>query len=112
MVYFNKPFLTGKEQEYINIVFEERRLAGDGIFTEKCHSFFEKKFHFPKVLLTTSGTSALEMAALLIDIEAGDEVIMPSYTFSSTANAFLLREAKIVFADSLALHPNIDVNKI
>ncbi|MBC8111830.1 MAG: dTDP-4-amino-4,6-dideoxygalactose transaminase, partial [Verrucomicrobia bacterium] len=75
-------------------------------------SFFEKRFHFPKVLLTTSGTSALEMAALLINIEVGDEVIMPSYTFSSTANAFLLRGAKIVFADSLALHPNIDVNKI
>jgi dTDP-4-amino-4,6-dideoxygalactose transaminase len=112
MIYFNKPFLTGQEQAYINVVLEERRLAGDGIFTEKCHRFFEEKYHFPKVLLTTSGTSALEMAALLTNIETGDEVIMPSYTFSSTANAFMLRGAKIVFADSMAFHPNIDVSAI
>jgi dTDP-4-amino-4,6-dideoxygalactose transaminase len=88
------------------------KISGDGIFTKKCHTFLEEKYGFLKCLLTTSCTDALEMAAILIDIQAGDEVIMPSYTFVSTANAFVLRGAKIIFADSLPDHPNFDVSKI
>jgi len=109
MIGFNKPFFTGKETEYIRIAVASGKISGDGMFTEKCHSFFREKFGFLKVLLTTSCTDALEMAALLIDIQPGDEVIIPSFTFVSTANAFTLRGAKIVFADSNPLNPNIDV---
>jgi dTDP-4-amino-4,6-dideoxygalactose transaminase len=88
------------------------KISGDGLFTKKCHAFFENRYGFHKCLLTTSCTDALEMAAILIDIQAGDEVIMPSYTFVSTANAFVLRGAQIVFVDSLPDHPNMDVAKI
>ena len=109
---FNKPFLTGNETKYIEEAVYSMKISGDGMFTKKCHTFFEEKYGFHKCLLTTSCTDALEMAAILIDIQAGDEVIMPSYTFVSTANAFVLRGAKIVFADSLPNHPNIDVSKI
>ena len=109
---FNKPFLSGNETKYIEEAVRSMKISGDGIFTTKCHTFFEEKYGFLKCLLTTSCTDALEMAAILIDIQAGDEVIMPSYTFVSTANAFVLRGAKIVFADSLPDHPNIDVSKI
>lgn len=109
---FNKPFLSGNETKYIEEAVHSMKISGDGIFTKKCHAFFEEKYGFLKCLLTTSCTDALEMAAILIDIQAGDEVIMPSYTFVSTANAFVLRGAKIVFADSLPDHPNIDVSKI
>ncbi|MBA3828690.1 MAG: dTDP-4-amino-4,6-dideoxygalactose transaminase [Taibaiella sp.] len=109
---FNKPYLTGKEGHYIYQAVLSGKISGDGIFTKKCHAFFENRFHFKKCLLTTSCTDALEMAALLINIQAGDEVIMPSYTFVSTANAFVLRGAKIVFADSSAENPNIDADKI
>ena len=109
---FNKPFLTGNETKYIEEAVYSMKISGDGMFTKKCHTFFEEKYGFLKCLLTTSCTDALEMAAILIDIQAGDEVIMPSYTFVSTANAFVLRGAKIVFADSLPNHPNIDVSKI
>ena len=109
---FNKPFLSGNETKYIEEAVRSMKISGDGIFTKKCHAFFEEKYGFLKCLLTTSCTDALEMAAILIDIQAGDEVIMPSYTFVSTANAFVLRGAKIVFADSLPDHPNIDVSKI
>ena len=109
---FNKPFLSGNETKYIEEAVRSMKISGDGIFTKKCHAFFEEKYGFLKCLLTTSCTDALEMAAILIDIQAGDEVIMPSYTFVSTANAFVLRGAKIVFADSLPNHPNIDVSKI
>ena len=109
---FNKPFLTGNETKYIEEAVRSMKISGDGIFTKKCHSFFEEKYGFKKCLLTTSCTDALEMAALLINIEQGDEVIMPSYTFVSTANAFVLRGARIVFADSLPDHPNMDVSKI
>lgn len=109
---FNKPFLTGNETKYIEEAVTSMKISGDGMFTKKCHTFFEEKYGFHKCLLTTSCTDALEMAAILIDIQAGDEVIMPSYTFVSTANAFVLRGAKIVFADSLPNHPNIDVSKI
>lgn len=109
---FNKPYLTGKENHYIYQAVASGKISGDGTFTKQCHEFFEKKFGFKKCLLTTSCTDALEMAAILINIEAGDEVIMPSYTFVSTSNAFVLRGAKIVFADSDTLNPNMDVTKL
>ncbi|WP_291723541.1 dTDP-4-amino-4,6-dideoxygalactose transaminase [Bernardetia sp.] len=109
---FNKPYLSGKETDYIKEAVASGKISGDGVFTKKCHEFFESKYGFKKCLLTTSCTDALEMAALLIDIREGDEVIMPSYTFVSTSNAFVLRGAKIVFADSEANTPNIDADKI
>lgn len=109
---FNKPFLSGKEIEYILQAFKNLRVSGDGEFTNKCHSFFEQKYGYKKVLLTTSCTDALEMAAILLDIQPGDEVIAPAYTFVSTVNAFVLRGAKIVFADSYFDNPNIDADKI
>jgi dTDP-4-amino-4,6-dideoxygalactose transaminase len=112
MIPFNKPFLTGKETEYIQQAVASGKISGDGMFTKKCHQFFEQKFGFKKVLLTTSCTDALEMAAILINIQPGDEVIIPSYTFVSTCNAFVLRGAKIIFADSYADNPNIDASKI
>lgn len=109
---FNKPYLSGKETEYIQQAVKTLKISGDGLFTKKCHAFFEKKYGFKKCLLTTSCTDALEMAALLLDIQPDDEVIMPAYTFVSTANAFVLRGAKIIFADSQAQHPNIDAETI
>jgi len=109
---FNKPYLTGKETQYIEEAVKSGKISGNGIFTQKCQHFFESNYGFKKTLLTTSCTDALEMASILIDIKEGDEVIMPSYTFVSTANAFVLRGAKIVFADSLPNHPNIDASKI
>jgi dTDP-4-amino-4,6-dideoxygalactose transaminase len=109
---FNKPYLTGKEAHYMYQAVLSGKISGDGIFTKKCHDWFESKYSFKKVLLTTSCTDALEMAALLIDIQPGDEVIMPSYTFVSTSNAFVLRGAKIVFADSRIDNPGIDEDSI
>ena len=105
---FNRPYLTGKEAHYIYQAVYSGKISGNGIYTKKCQAFFEEKYKFKKCLLTTSCTDALEMAALLLNITAGDEVIIPSYTFVSTANAFVLRGAKIVFADSCADNPNID----
>jgi dTDP-4-amino-4,6-dideoxygalactose transaminase len=84
------------------------KLSGNGKYTQKCQKWFEETYGFGKCLLTTSCTDALEMAAILIDIQPGDEVILPSYTFVSTANAFVLRGAKLVFADSRKDHPGID----
>lgn len=109
---FNKPYLTGRETEYIIEAVNSGKISGDGIFTKKCHNFFEEHYGFKKVLLTTSCTDALEMAAILCDIEAGDEVIAPSFTFVSTVNAFVLRGAKIMFADSEEKTPNIDARQI
>ncbi|MES2593556.1 MAG: dTDP-4-amino-4,6-dideoxygalactose transaminase [Bacteroidota bacterium] len=109
---FNKPYLSGKETEYIHQAVLSGKISGDGIFTKKCHAFFEKRYAFKKVLLTTSCTDALEMAAILLDIKEGDEVIAPSYTFVSTVNAFVLRGAKIVFIDSSLESPDMDVNAI
>lgn len=109
---FNKPFFSGNEIKYIEESLKIGKISGDGTFTKKCHSFFEEKYGFKKCLLTTSCTDALEMAAILIDLKPGDEVIMPSFTFVSTANAFILRGAKIVFADSRNDHPGIDESKI
>jgi dTDP-4-amino-4,6-dideoxygalactose transaminase len=105
---FNKPHITGKETDYIKEAVENLKLSGNGIFTQKCQQFFEKRFGIHKALLTTSCTDALEMAALLLDIQPGEEVIMPSYTFVSTANAFVLRGARIVFCDSRSDHPGMD----
>src|SRR5215203_7420751 len=99
MIPFNKPHLAGKEFEYIKESVSSGKISGDGIFTKKCHEFFERRFGFQKCLLTTSCTDALEMAAILLNIQPGDEVIMPSYTFVSTANALVLRGAIPVFVD-------------
>lgn len=109
---FNKPFLTGKETSYIEEAVYSGQISGNGSFTKKCQSYFEKKYGFKKALLTTSCTDALEMSAMLIGIEPGDEVIVPSYTFVSTALAFVRQGAKIIFADSSTESPNIDVLRI
>lgn len=106
---FNKPYFTGKETDYIKESVATGKISGDGLFTKKCHRFFESRYGFRKTLLTTSCTDALEMSAILCDIGPGDEVIAPSFTFVSTINAFVLRGAKIVFADTGASVPNIDV---
>lgn len=112
MIPFNKPYIAGKETEYILEAVQSGKISGDGMFTKKCHGFFEDRYGFQKCLLTTSCTDALEMAAILINIQPGDEVIMPSYTFVSTANAFVLRGAKIVFCDSREDHPGMDEEAI
>lgn len=105
---FNKPPYLGKELDFVKIAVESGKICGDGPFTKKCNEKFEQITGSKKVLMTTSGTSALEMSALLADIQVGDEVIMPSYTFVSTANAFALRGAKIVFVDIRPDTMNID----
>ncbi|MBN1183562.1 MAG: dTDP-4-amino-4,6-dideoxygalactose transaminase, partial [Bacteroidales bacterium] len=109
---FNKPYLTGKEMHYMYQAIYSGKISGNGIFTKKCHKFFEEKFGFQKALLTTSCTDALEMCAMLAEIRPGDEVIVPSYTFVSTALAFVRQGAKIVFADSGDDNPNIDVDSL
>jgi dTDP-4-amino-4,6-dideoxygalactose transaminase len=112
MIPFNKPYYTGNELKYIADAMARGKTAGDGYYTEACEDFLCKRYGFKKTFLTTSCTDALELAALLINIQQGDEIIMPSYTFVSMANAFLLRGAKIIFADSNAHNPNIDVETI
>ena len=112
MIPFNRPFLTGKELEYIEKAVQKGKISGNGFYTKQCHKYFTTQLGFQKTLLTSSCTDALEMTAILAEIEAGDEVIMPSYTFVSTANAFVLRGAKIVFADSYEQHPNINADAI
>lgn len=112
MINFNVPPFTGKEMEYIKQAVENQKICGDGPFTKKCNEWIENKTNTKKCLLTTSCTHALEMSALLADIKEGDEVIMPSYTFVSTADAFVLRGAKIVFVDIRPDTMNIDENKI
>lgn len=112
MIPFNKPFFAGKELAYIKQAVDSGKISGNGYFTKACQRYFEQKFNFNKVLLTASCTDALEMAALLCDIQPGDEVIMPSFTFVSTANAFVLRGAKIIFADSGDAHPNLDTDRL
>jgi dTDP-4-amino-4,6-dideoxygalactose transaminase len=112
MIPFNKPYLSGKELKYIKNAVTRGKISGNGYYTQKCQVFFQEKYGFKKCLLTTSCTDALEMAAILCNIQPGDEVIVPSYTFVSTANAFVLRGAKIVFADSKIDHPGIDESKI
>lgn len=109
---FNKPYLSGKETKYIEEAVKSGKISGNGMFTQKCQSFFEQKYGFKKALLTTSCTDALEMCAILANIEEGDEVIVPSFTFVSTAIAFIRQGATIVFADSCEDNPNIDTSKI
>ncbi|MGI9192438.1 MAG: dTDP-4-amino-4,6-dideoxygalactose transaminase [Chitinophagaceae bacterium] len=109
---FNRPFMTGRETTYIEDAVQQGKISGDGTYTQKCHDFFTHRYGFKKVLLTTSCTDALEMAALLLNIQAGDEVIAPAYTFVSTVNAFVLRGAQLVFADSCADHPCMDVTQL
>lgn len=109
---FNVPPYTGKEMEYIRKAVENQKICGDGEFTKKDNAWLEAKTGAKKALLTTSCTHALEMAALLADIKEGDEVIMPSFTFVSTADAFVLRGAKVVFVDIRPDTMNIDENKI
>ncbi len=112
MIPFNKPYISGNEAEYITTAFQKGKFSGNGFFTKKCHSFFEKEYGFGKCFLTNSATNALEMAAVLCDIKPGDEVIIPSYTFVSTATPFALLGAEIVFCDNQGDSPNIDVQQI
>lgn len=109
---FNKPHLTGKEVHYMYQAVYNGKLSGNGEFTKRCQHFFEEKYGFRKCLLTTSCTDALEMAALLCELQPGDEVIVPSYTFVSSALAFVREGAKIVFADSMHRNPNIDAEQL
>ena len=109
---FNKPHLTGKEAHYMYQAVFDGHLSGNGKFTKLCQQFFQERYGFKKCLLTTSGTDALEMCAMLCDLKLGDEVIIPSYTFVSTALAFLREGAKVVFADSMKRNPNLDAEAL
>lgn len=112
MIHFNVPPFVGNEFIYMKEAVENHKICGDGPFTKRCNEWLEKRFNAKKVMLTTSGSSALDMAAILCDIKPGDEVILPSYTFSSTANAFVLAGAKLVFVDIRPDTMNIDEKKI
>ncbi len=112
MIHFNRPYMTGNETEYIRQAVINGKISGNGEFTKKCQAFFESRYGFKRCLLTTSCTDALEMAAILTGVGPGDEVIVPSYTFVSTALAFVRTGAKIVFADSRQDEPNIDASKL
>jgi dTDP-4-amino-4,6-dideoxygalactose transaminase len=112
MIHFNRPYMTGKETEYIRQAVMDGKISGNGEFTKKCQKYFEDRYHFKKCLLTTSCTDALEMAAILTGVGPGDEVIVPSYTFVSSALAFVRQGAKIVFADSRADQPDLDADKL
>src|SRR6202142_3285650 len=109
---FNRPCLAGNEYKYIAEAIARGYASGDGSFTRRCHELLEQDLHAPKVLLTTSCTHALEMAALLLDCKSGDEIIVPSFTFVSTANAFALRGARIVFADIRPDTLNLDETRL
>jgi dTDP-4-amino-4,6-dideoxygalactose transaminase len=111
-VYFNQPTIVGKELYYISQAIHQGHAGGDGSFTKKCHAYLEAALGVPKVLLTTSCTDALEMAAILLDIQPGDEVVVPSFTFVSTPNAFVLRGAKPVFADVRPDTLNLDETQL
>ena len=112
MIKFNVPPVTGKELGFLEEAIKSEKICGDGQFTQKCNKWLEERFVAKKVMLTTSGSSALDMAAFLCDIKPGDEVILPSFTFSSTANAFVLAGAKLVFVDIRPDTMNIDETKI
>lgn len=112
MISFNKPYLTGNETKYIRQAVKSGHISGNGKYTKLCQTYFEERYGFKKALLTTSCTDALEMCALLLDIQPGDEVIMPSFTFVSTALAFVRQGAIIVFADSRPDHPGINEDRI
>jgi len=112
MIPFNKPYSTGRELKYMDEVCHSMTMSGNGTFTKRCHAFFEERYGFKKCLLATSGTDALEMCAMLCKLKPGDEVIVPSYTFVSTAIAFLREGAKVVFADSGTANPNVTAENI
>ena len=112
MIPFNKPYCSGRELSYIKEVCHSTTMSGNGDFTKLCHGFFEKHYGFKKCLLCTSGTDALEMCAMLCDLQPGDEVIVPSYTFVSTAIAFLREKAYVRFADSGSDNPNMTAEQI
>jgi dTDP-4-amino-4,6-dideoxygalactose transaminase len=112
MIPFNKPYMTGRELEYIRDAVASGKISGDGSFTKRCHAWLEQRLGSGRAFLTSSCTDGLEAAALLCDLQPGDEVIVPSYTFVSTANAFALRGAHIRFADSRPDHPNMDADAI
>ena len=112
MIDFNVPPFTGKEFDYMREAIANKKICGDGPFTKKCNEWLEQRFHAPKALLTTSGSTALDMAAMLCDLSPGDEVILPSFTFSSTANSFVLAGAKLVFVDIRPDTMNMDETKI
>ncbi len=112
MIPFNKPYLTGKEMDYMHQAVSSGKISGNGTFTQKCQKFFEERYGFKKALLTTSCTDALEMCAMLANIKQDDEVIVPSYTFVSSALAFVRQGAKIVFAESRIDHPGVDEDKL
>lgn len=112
MIPFNKPYLTGKEAHYMYQAVYTGKLSGNGYFTKKCQDYMMERYGFRKCLLVTSGTDALEMCAMLCELKPGDEVIVPSYTFVSTALAFLREGATVVFADSMNSNPNLDATKL
>lgn len=112
LIPFNKPYLTGKEAHYLYQAVYSGKISGNGLYTQKCQTFFQDRFGFLKTLLTTSCTDALEMAAILANISPGDEVIIPSYTFVSTALPFIRQGAKVIFADSGSDNPNLDTGLI
>ncbi|MBO0357359.1 dTDP-4-amino-4,6-dideoxygalactose transaminase [Hymenobacter sp. BT186] len=112
LIPFNKPYFIGTETRYIEEAVRSGKLSGDGIFTRRCEEWLQHQLGVPRVLLTTSGTDALELAALLLDLQPGDEVLLPSFTFSSTATAFVLRGAKLIFVDSSADGPAFDTAQL
>src|SRR5688572_10234318 len=109
---FNRPVVVGNEYEYMKQAVENGHISGDGPFTKKCHAFLEKELGVPKALLTTSCTHALEMSAILLKLQPGDEIIIPDFTFVSTVNAFVLRGAKPVFVDIRPDTLNLDESKL
>ena len=112
MIHFNVPPFTGKEFDYMQEAVSNHKICGDGVFTKKCNEWMEERFNANKVMLTTSGSTALDMAALLCGLKPEDEVILPSFTFSSTANSFVLAGAKLVFVDIRPDTMNINEKKI
>ncbi|GAB5540000.1 MAG: dTDP-4-amino-4,6-dideoxygalactose transaminase [Salibacteraceae bacterium] len=112
MIRFNKPYIFGQESEFVKKTIDDGTLAGMGVYTEQCQQFLNNRYGFENTFLTHSCTSALEMIAILLDIGVGDEVIVPSFTYGATANAFALRGATIVFADSNVDHPNVSIESI
>src|ERR1700682_387508 len=112
MIPFNRPYVSGKEFEYIQKAIDNLHLSGDGLFTKRCEALLEQELGVPRALLTTSCTHALEMAALLLDIKPGDEIIIPSFTFVSTVNAFVLRGARPVFIDIRPDTLNLDESNL
>ena len=112
MIPFNRPFLPEQALGYVAEAYRSGKVSGDGIFSRRCEAFFASRYACSRALLTTSCTDALELAALLSEIRPGDEVILPSFTFVSTANAFALRGARLVFVDSLPDHPNMDPARV